>query len=107
MLDGCVPWPEEFAQRYRDAGYWVDRPLDDLLRDAPPEGIALVSADGQRWTYGELTAWVDRVAAGLHGLGLRPRERVVLQLPNVPEFVVLFFALLRAGVLPVLALPAH
>ena len=29
MLDGFVPFPEDFAQRYRDRGYWQDRSLAD------------------------------------------------------------------------------
>ena len=40
-------------------------------------------------------------------LGFRPLDRVVFQLPNSIEFVIAFFALLRIGVIPVLALPAH
>jgi 2,3-dihydroxybenzoate---[aryl-carrier protein] ligase len=107
VLAGCVDWPEEFARRYRAKGYWLDRPLGDLLPGVVPGRVALVDAEGSRWTYGELDAWVDRVAAGLHGLELHPGERVVVQLPNVPEFVVVLFALLRIGVLPVLAFPAH
>ncbi|HVV14356.1 (2,3-dihydroxybenzoyl)adenylate synthase [Amycolatopsis sp.] len=106
MLDGCVPWPEELAERYRAEGYWRDQPLDRLLLDADPARVALVGADGKRWTYGELDAWAGRIAAGLSPL-IAPRERVVVQLPNIPEFVPLLFALLRIGALPVLALPAH
>ncbi|GAB3008406.1 AMP-binding protein [Amycolatopsis acidiphila] len=109
MLEGCVPWPEELAERYRAEGYWTGEPLDQLLRDGVerhPDRVALVGADGSRWTYAELDAWVARVASGLSSL-VSPRERVVVQVPNIPEFVALFFALLRVGALPVLALPAH
>ncbi|MDQ0377613.1 (2,3-dihydroxybenzoyl)adenylate synthase [Amycolatopsis thermophila] len=110
MLDGCVPWPGELAERYRAEGYWSGRPLDVLLSEGArqhPSRTALVDADGSRWTYAELDEWASRLAAGLAETGLRPGERVVVQLPNVPEFVALFFGFLRAGVLPVLALPAH
>ncbi|WP_236789560.1 (2,3-dihydroxybenzoyl)adenylate synthase [Amycolatopsis sp. GM8] len=109
MLDGCVPWPEDLAERYRAAGYWTGEPLDTLLWDGVsrhPSRVALVGADGSRWTYAELDAWVARVASGLSRL-VAPRERVIVQVPNIPEFVALFFALLRVGALPVLALPAH
>ncbi|WP_020658824.1 (2,3-dihydroxybenzoyl)adenylate synthase [Amycolatopsis benzoatilytica] len=109
MLEGCVPWPAELAQRYRDAGYWAGRPLDRLIRDGAerhPDRIALIGTDGARWTYAELDAWIARAAAGL-APSIAPRERVLLQLPNIPEFVAVFFALLRIGALPVLALPAH
>ncbi|MFJ8787877.1 (2,3-dihydroxybenzoyl)adenylate synthase [Streptomyces sp. NPDC102462] len=110
MLDGWVPWPESFARRYRAAGYWEGRPLDRLLRErtaADPDRIALVGAAGDRWTYAELDRRADRQAAGLRRLGIGAGDRVVVQLPNTDAFVVLFFALLRAGAVPVLTLPAH
>ncbi|MEU6919097.1 (2,3-dihydroxybenzoyl)adenylate synthase [Streptomyces olindensis] len=110
MLDGWVPWPEEVAERYRAEGFWEGRPLDRLLRDRAerdPERIALVDAAGDRWSYAELDARADRQAAGLRRLGIGAGDRVVVQLPNTDAFVVLFFALLRAGAIPVLTLPAH
>ena len=33
MLDGVTPFPAEFAARYRERGYWQDRPLFDGFRD--------------------------------------------------------------------------
>ncbi|MFE0472836.1 (2,3-dihydroxybenzoyl)adenylate synthase [Streptomyces sp. NPDC058947] len=110
MLDGWVPWPEEAAQRYRAEGFWEGRPLDRLLRDraeTDPGRVALVDGEGARWTYAELDARADRQAAGLRRLGIAAGDRVVVQLPNTDAFVVLFFALLRAGAVPVLTLPAH
>jgi 2,3-dihydroxybenzoate-AMP ligase len=110
MLDGWVRWPEPLAERYRDEGYWTGRPLDRLLRDRArqaPERIALVDAEGNRWTYAELDLRADRTAAGLRRAGIGSGDRVVVQLPNTDAFVVLFFGLLRAGAVPVLTLPAH
>uniref|UniRef100_A0AAU1I677 AMP-binding protein n=1 Tax=Streptomyces sp. NBC_00180 TaxID=2903632 RepID=A0AAU1I677_9ACTN len=110
MLDGWVPWPEPLAEKYRAEGYWEGRPLDRLLSDSAgrtPHRTALVDADGNRWTYAELDLRADRMAAGLRRLGIAGGDRVVVQLPNTDAFVVLFFALLRAGAIPVLTLPAH
>ncbi|MDO0917216.1 (2,3-dihydroxybenzoyl)adenylate synthase [Streptomyces sp. DT2A-34] len=110
MLDGWVPWPEPLAEKYRAEGYWGGRPLDRLLRESAerePRRTALVDADGNRWTYAELDLRADRMAAGLRRLGIGDGDRVVVQLPNTDAFVVLFFALLRAGAIPVLTLPAH
>ncbi len=109
MLEGCVPWPDELAQEYRRAGYWTGDTLGELSRRwARDYGgrIALVAAD-RRWTYRELDARADRLTAGLHRLGIGTADRVVVQLPNTPEFVVLCLALFRLGALPVLALPPH
>ncbi|ROO60452.1 2,3-dihydroxybenzoate-AMP ligase [Micromonospora sp. Llam0] len=110
MLDGCKPWPQDLADHYREAGYWTGEPLDVLLREGArkhPARTVLIAADGRRWSWAELDEWADRLAAGLAGIGLDPYTRVLVQLPNVPEFVAVLFALLRARLLPVLALPAH
>jgi 2,3-dihydroxybenzoate-AMP ligase len=109
MLPGCVPFPEECAQRYREEGYWRGHRLGDLLRrwaDAGGDRVA-VGAGDRRMTYAELDAAADRVAFGLRRLGLRRGDRVVFQLPNVVEFPAVCFGLLRLGALPIFALPPH
>ncbi|WP_440074073.1 (2,3-dihydroxybenzoyl)adenylate synthase [Streptosporangium sp. OZ121] len=109
MLEGFTPWPEEFAERYRAAGHWTDENLGEFLRRlarSHPGRTALV-AGPHRWTYAELDSRADLMAAGLHELGIGAGDRVVVQLPNLPELVTLFFALFRIGAQPVLALPAH
>ena len=108
-LEGFVPYPPEFAQDYRRKGYWRGKSLGEHLDDWVTRyaaRIAIVAGD-ERITYGELGARVANVAAHLAALGLRPRDRVVVQLNNVPEFLYLSFALFKLGALPVMALPAH
>jgi 2,3-dihydroxybenzoate-AMP ligase len=104
-----VPWPHEAAAGYTERGWWEGRPLGSSLHaaaDAAPDRECLV--DGPvRMTFRELMARADGAALRLAGLGLRPDDRVVVQLPNCWEFVVLALACLRLGVLPVMALPAH
>ena len=109
MLQGCAAWPEESARCYRRQGYWADITLYDmLLRSvaALPDRIALVQGT-RRLTFAQLASAIDLLAGRLIDLGFRPLDRVVFQLPNSIEFVIAFFALLRIGVIPVLALPAH
>ncbi|MEV6194953.1 long-chain fatty acid--CoA ligase [Streptomyces sp. NPDC051920] len=48
-------------------------------------------------TYAELDERTARAAALLRSEGVRPGDRVALMLPNVPEFVVLYYGVLRAG----------
>ena len=48
-----------------------------------------------------------RLALNLLDEGLRPRDRVVVQLPNVVEFAYLYFALQKIGCIPIMALPTH
>ncbi|HEY3548780.1 MAG TPA: long-chain-fatty-acid--CoA ligase [Propionicimonas sp.] len=52
---------------------------------------------GRRTTYSELGDQVERVAEGLHRLGVRAGDRVALILPNCPQHVVAFYAVLRLG----------
>lgn len=58
-----------------------------------------------RWTYKELQARVNRLAGGLARLGVRKNDRVIMTLPNCPEFVVAFFAIQKLGAVVVNAGP--
>src|SRR5467141_3571914 len=109
MLAGVVPFPPEFAQRYRDKGYWRDRSLAEEF--APvfkryAERIAFIDRDA-RVTYSEVNDVSDRLALNLLEAGLAPLDRVVVQLPNVIEFVYLYFALQKIGCIPIAALVTH
>ncbi|MGF0314926.1 (2,3-dihydroxybenzoyl)adenylate synthase [Nocardia fluminea] len=107
--EGYVPFPEAAAQEYRAAGYWTGRTLGDLLRDTArtqPQRPAVLSDAGAH-SYAELDAAADRMAHGLLALGINPGDRVIVQLPNIPEFATALFGVLRAGIIPVLTLPAH
>lgn len=109
MLPGCTPWPEEVAEGYRRAGYWRGETLGALLRDRARtlgERTALVAGE-RRWSYAELDSRADRLATGLRGLGIAAGDRVVVHLPNVPELLLVSFALFRLGALPVFTLPPH
>src|SRR5690606_15990170 len=55
----------------------------------------------------ELLQKAETAAAGFLALGLKPGDRVVVQLPNLPEFLSVIFGLFRAKLIPVYALPAH
>ncbi len=105
-MEGFVGWPAEFEERYIAEGYWRDGLLGDVLNGVDPEREALVCGE-ERLTYGELDRRTERTAAGLLRLGLKKGDHVVVQLPNSPSFVIGLLAMMRIGVLPVLALPAH
>lgn len=111
ISDHTVAWPPAVAQDYRAKGYWAGSTLSALLRevaDRTPDASALVdAADGTRLTHRELTDRADAAAARLLDLGLCRGDRIVVQLGNGWEFVVLTLACLRTGIVPVMALPAH
>ncbi|MEZ0268423.1 MAG: AMP-binding protein, partial [Phycisphaerae bacterium] len=72
----------------------------DRFGDAPA-----VAYQNVRWTYAELLARVNRVAAGLATLGVRKGDHVLMTLPNCPEFVSCFFAIQKLGAVVVNAGP--
>lgn len=109
LTDGFVTFPAERAVAYRQAGYWTGAPLDSILSNGAatwPDVTAIVDSE-RSYTFAELDATADLVAARLTALGLRPGDRVLLQLPNTTQFAVAFFGLLRAGVVPVMCLSGH
>jgi 2,3-dihydroxybenzoate-AMP ligase len=109
MLDGVVPFPPEFARRYRERGYWTDQSLAQEFKSAFERfagRVALIDRD-RSMTYAELDRLSDNLALNLLSVGLQPLDRVVVQLPNVAEFVVLHFALQKIGCIPIMALATH
>jgi 2,3-dihydroxybenzoate-AMP ligase len=108
-MEGFVPFPPEFAARYRERGYWRDRTLAQEFAAVFKEfGPRTALIDGERrWSYAELDAASDNLALHLLALGLRPQDRVVPTLPNVAEFVILYFALQKIGAVPIAALVTH
>jgi 2,3-dihydroxybenzoate-AMP ligase len=109
MLEGFVPFPPEYAQRYRESGYWQDRSLAQEFA-AVFENFATRTAliDGERrYTYADVDGQSDNLALNLLALGLKPLDRVLPVLPNVAEFVILYFALQKLGCIPIAALVTH
>lgn len=87
------------VDRYTRSGHWGAETFYAILArqaEAHPDRVALVDHRG-RVTYGELLARVNRVAAGLHELGVGPGDVVTIQLPNRAEFAYVFFACERVG----------
>lgn len=58
-------------------------------------------------TYKEMSEKTDRLAAGLHKLGVRKGDRVGLYIPNTPQFVVAFFAIIKLGAIVVATNPLY
>jgi 2,3-dihydroxybenzoate-AMP ligase len=108
-LQGVVPFPPEFARRYREKGYWQDKSLAEefavVFRNYA-DRVALIDGDRQ-YTYRRIDQLSDNLALNLLELGLKPLDRVVPTLPNIAEFVLLYFALQKIGGIPIAALVTH
>ena len=109
MLAGVVPFPPEFAKRYRDRGYWRDQSLAGefaAVFGRYADRVAFVDR-GRSYTYAEVDRASSNLALNLLDVGLRSLDRVVVQLPNGIEFVFLYFALQKIGAIPIAALATH
>jgi long-chain acyl-CoA synthetase len=75
------------------------RPLPDFLESAAdwlPHRRA-ISFYGSHLNYKELNEQANQMSHVFHGLGVRPGDRVMMILPNMPQMVVTFYGVLRAG----------
>jgi long-chain acyl-CoA synthetase len=59
-----------------------------------PDKTAIVYL-GTKWTYSDLRTQVERFAASLKNHGVEQGEKIVLYLPNIPQWIIAFFAVLR------------
>ncbi len=81
--------------------------LERQARDSSDKVALIVVTDSadiagaERWTYTQLDHAVRSVAAGLLARGLKPGDRIVLQLPNNSDYALLFFGAIAAGLVPV------
>ncbi len=109
MLEGFVTYPEEFITLYREKCLWVDKTIGEEL-DAAVAGYGdrtALACEGRHVTYRELGIRATRLALHFIDKGLRPYDRVIVQLPNELEFAYCFYAAVKIGAIPIMALPAH
>ena len=108
MLEGCAPFPAEFAERYIREGLWRRETIPQAIAKASrerPDSIA-VADPGRSLTYSQLLAEAGSLADLLSRNGIERNDRIVVQLPNCLEFATLTLACLEVGALPIMALTA-
>ncbi|MCJ7649405.1 MAG: AMP-binding protein [Candidatus Lokiarchaeota archaeon] len=88
-------WPEETPKHI---DYDVV-PLDQLLKKTAEEfpDAEAIFFEGSRIKYGELDLLVDQFATGLSKLGIKKGDVVAIDLPNMPQYVIAHWAILRIG----------
>jgi long-chain acyl-CoA synthetase len=69
--------------------------LAESAQSAPDRPVAVFT--GGQLTYRQLDQASDRVAATLAATGIKPGDPVALQLPNIPQFLISYFGILKAG----------
>lgn len=94
----------EVLERYLSEGSWGERSfVHDLEHHAAeqPDALAILDEDGRRTTYREYEERTRGLALALLDMGLRPGERLAMQLPNVSEFCITLLGCARARIIPV------
>lgn len=103
------PWISQY-----DAGVpanieYPDWTVPDMLRHSAaraPDSPALLFY-GTRISYRDLDDVTTRLAAALHRLGVKPGDRVALMLPNIPQSVIAYYGILKAGAVVVPTNPLY
>ncbi|AXY57417.1 2,3-dihydroxybenzoate-AMP ligase [Acinetobacter chinensis] len=109
LREGIVPYPPEFVERYIAKGYWQGQTISQFFDDCVQKyatRTAIICADCHI-TYAELAQKVNLFAVYLAQKGYQTGDSVVIQLPNIAEFFIAYFASIRIGMRPVMSLPAH
>ena len=100
---------KEKLEKIYDEQVWPHMTLGEFIEDCAKkygDKIALVDGDVEL-SYQELNRKACQYANGLLKAGFKKGDRIVLQLPNCHEFVIILFAMFKIGLIPVLSLPAH
>ena len=93
------PWLKHYDAGVPEQIEYPAAPLfhffDEAVRTIP-ERACTVFRD-QVIDYGQMGDLVNRLAVGLERMGLKKGERVGVMLPNLPQFVLAYYAILKAG----------
>lgn len=102
-------WHGSYDERVPPAVDFEDLPLSQWIgRSAErfPDASALIWLNA-KLTYRQLQDEVDRFATALTGLGVVKGTRVAIQMPNVPQLVIAYYAVLRLGGVVVMTNPLY
>jgi len=93
------PWLKHYEEGVPATIDYPDTVMPKILADTArkfPDQVATIFKGG-RLTYRELNELVDKFTAGLQKLGVKKGDRVAIHLPNCPQFLISYYAILRAG----------
>ncbi len=93
------PWLKRYDKGVPHTIQYPDVPVFHYLEDNArrfPQSICTIFK-GARINYREMNETTDRLAAGLASLGVKKGDRVGIFMPNTPQFVMAYFAILKLG----------
>jgi long-chain acyl-CoA synthetase len=78
----------------------------ERMAETYPDRPALIYL-GKTWSYAGLKELIDRFANALFSLGVKYGDRVMLYIPNCPQFIAGFLGAMKAGATPVPVSPIY
>ena len=100
---------KENLEKFYDENVWEHMTLGEFIADCAKtyrDKTAIVDGD-VRLSYNEIDELSTKYANGLLKAGFNKGDKIVLQLPNCYEFIVISFAMFKIGIIPIMCLPAH
>ncbi|MDR1711077.1 MAG: AMP-binding protein [Propionibacteriaceae bacterium] len=94
-----APWTRHYQPGVPDEIELPTESLVSLVETSVREAADCVATEffGQTMTYAQLGDQINRAAEGLRKLGVKAGDRVALVLPNCPQHIIAFYAVLRVG----------
>ena len=109
MTENARPWFRLWPADVPKTLQYPDVPLHEILRKTAlehPEKTAIAYLD-KEIAYAELDTLSDKFASALDSLQVKKGDRVALFLPNIPQFVIAYFGVLKAGAVATALSPLH
>ena len=102
----ATPWLESYGEVTPNLDYSEKTLSGAVLERAALEGeFPALTFMGKTTTYTRLAEEIDKVARCFYALGVRPGQRVLVCLPNVPQAVFCLYGLNRIGAVPAMVHP--
>jgi long-chain acyl-CoA synthetase len=102
----ATPWLDSYGDVKPNLDYSEKTMSEAVLEMAAQEGdFPALTFMGKVTSYKRLAQEIDKVARCFHALGVRPGQRVLVCLPNVPQAVFCLYGLNRIGAIPTMVHP--
>ena len=102
----ATPWLDSYGDVKPNLDYSEKTMSEAVLEMAAQEGdFPALTFMGKVTSYKRLAQEIDKVARCFHALGIRPGQRVLVCLPNVPQAVFCLYGLNRIGAIPTMVHP--
>jgi long-chain acyl-CoA synthetase len=98
-------WPAEVPKNIK----YPQVSLQEILKKSAeefPQKTAIICGE-QEITYAQLNVFSNQFANALANLGVRKGDRVAVFLPNIPQFIIAYFGILKAGAVVTAISPLH